>query len=92
MKGGRLSLTTGNALTQPAAHPTATATTQRRGDQRKTAQVNRVGEKCGDDSGQRNQRADREIDASGDDDERLPDAQHAVVRDLPQHANDVARF
>ena len=92
MNGGRLSLTTGNALTQPAAAPTEIVTAQRGGDQREAGEMHRVRERRADDAGQRRKRADREIDAAGNDDERLPDAEDAVVRDLAQHANQVGRL
>ena len=46
MNGGRFSLTTGSALTQPAAQPTATATSSVADDERKAAQMQRNWQKA----------------------------------------------
>ncbi len=92
MNGGRFSLTTGSALTQPAAQPTPTATSNVAAISGKPLKCNGIGEKRGDDAGERNERSDREVDARRDDDERLTDAENAVVGDLAQDAHDVARL
>ena len=91
MNGGRLSLTTGSALIQPGRAADGDGDEQRHDDQRRAAQMQRVGEQRHDDAGQRDERADREVDAGRDDDERLADAEDAVVRDLAQDVDDVAR-
>ena len=92
MNGGRFSLTTGRALIQPATQPTATATSSVAAINGKPLRCSELAKSAATTPVKRDKRSDREIDPGRDDDERLPDAQNAVVGDLPQHAHDVARF
>ena len=90
MNGGRLSLTTGSALTSRQQQPTATATTSVVTIKRETAEVQALAKSAITTPVSGIERADREIDAGGDDDERLADGEDRVVGDLPQHVGQVA--
>ena len=87
MNGGSLSRVTSSPLSRPQAVPTTNPSSRasRPGSPWSAAELGHH------DRRQHHDRADREVDAGGEDDERLGDAQRADHHDLLQDQRDVAR-
>ena len=90
MKGGKLSVTTGSALTKAREAADADADDQRRDDEHRAVKVHRIREARHHDARELDQRADGKIDAGRDDHEGLTDREDRVIRDLTQHVREVA--
>ena len=87
MKGGSLRRVTSAPLTRPQAMPVRSPS----GKEISTRNAADDGESSHHDRGKHHDGADREVDAGGEDDQRLGDAEHADDRHLLQDQREIER-